>query len=580
MSKKFKRSSLIIGFLDIVLVGFLIFDSGFGNNADLRIYKLIGLPAILLALVVFNIYKYWRYRYQKKIQKRTETNLIVLCLLIITEIVFVAVNYRGSLMETFFADRAVLEYGLLFYFFIRLTFLMRLVYRIYFNPAVLFVGSYLIVILAGTFLLMLPSAHNHPIIFKDALFTSTSAVCVTGLLVLDVSREFTFFGQTIIMGLIQIGGLGMLTFTSFFAYFFKSGASFKESLFMKNVLGDDQLNDIMKTTMRIVVFSLVVEIIGAIFIYDSIRGLPIDRPAFFAVFHAVSAYCNAGFSTISGNLGAPMTRFNYYLQWIVMALIIFGGIGYFISFNFIQYIKQFFINLFQKRKKKSIVRVITLNTKIVVYTTGIIIITGTVAILFSQYNTVLTDDHTWFGKWTTSMFSVVTARTSGFNTIDYSQFTLPGLLIIILVMWIGASPGSTGGGIKTSSFALAVLNIFSTSKDKPHIEIGTRRVAPEAVRRAFSIIIISLISIGLGIFLVLIFDPGFTLMEVGFEIFSAFSTTGLSMGITDNLSTASEYVIIAMMFFGRIGLINLMAGMLRSVSTQVYEYPKENILIN
>lgn len=581
MSKKIKSSSLFIGFLDLILLAFLVFDFGFTPRSELKMYKAIALPLILFLLIGFNLYKNWKYRHNPAIKKSIRPNLIILSILVVIEIIFIFINYNGSVYQTFFENRKIIEYGLLFYFFIRLTFLMRYIFRYYFNPAILFVGSYVLVIFAGASVLMLPSATTHAISFTDALFTSTSAVCVTGLLVLDTAKDFTTFGQSTMMVLMQLGGLGMLTFTSFFAYFFKSGGSVKEGLFMKNVLGGDQLNNIMQSTVRIVVFAFSVEAVGALFIFNSIKNTAVENHAFFAVFHAISAFNNAGFSTLSSNFMDPSVRFNYYLQWIVMVLIIFGGLGYFISFNFIKYLKHFFINLLRKQnRKKFIQRVITLNTKIVVYTTIILIFSGTIFFLLSEYNGVLAMDHTFFGKWTTSMFSSVTARTCGFATVDYSKFSVPGLLIMILLMWIGASPGSTGGGIKTSSFALATLNIFSTARNKPHIEIGTRRVAGEAVQRAFSIIIISLIGIGIGILLLLIFNPEYSLMQVAFEIFSAFGTVGLSMGITPHLAITSKYVVIFMMFFGRIGLINLMSGMLKDVATQEYEYPKENILIN
>lgn len=580
MLNKVKRSNIFIGFLDLILIAFLIFDFGFKSHGDLKVYKLIILPVILLGLIAFNFYKYWKFRYNKTIRRSTRLSLILLSVLVIIEIFAIVINYRQSLLDTFFANRAVLEYGLLFYYFMRLTFLMRRIYSLYFNPAILFVGSFALIALTGTFLLLLPSATMHGISFTDALFTATSAVSVTGLVVLDTAKDFTPFGQTIIMVLFQIGGLGMLTFTSFFAYFFKSGASFKESLFMKDMLGDDRLGSVMQTTVRIVVFSLIVEAVGAIFIFNSIEGLSLGNNGFFAVFHAISAYCNAGFSLSSESLQADGLRFNYYLQWVIMGLIIFGGLGYAIANNFIQYVKQFLTNLFQKHKKKFISRVITLNTKIVVYTSLILIVGGTVFFLFSEQSTNLLAHETAFGKFTTAMFSSVTARTAGFNTISYTDFTVPGLLVMILLMWIGASPASTGGGIKTTTFALATLNIFSIARDKPNIEIGTRRVASDAVRRAFAIMAISLISIGIGILLLLIFNPEFSLLEIAFEVFSAYSTVGLSMGITPHLDEVSKYVVIFVMFFGRIGLINLMIGILKSVSTKEYKYPKENILIN
>ncbi|SRX72398.1 TrkH family potassium uptake protein [Aequorivita antarctica] len=579
--KKTSLTNIVVWFLDLGLLSFLIFDFGFENFNDFRKYKLIVLPSLLFALIAFNFYKYYKYRKDPDVYRSSRINLFILLLLIVLEVVMILANYETSLIETFFNARYVIEYGLLFYFFIRLTFLLRKIYSIYFNPAILFVGSFAIIALAGTFILMLPSATTNGITFTDALFTATSATAVTGLIVVDTAKDFTPFGQTIIMILFQIGGLGMLTFTSFFAYFFKSGASFKESLYMKDILGHDKLNSVMKTVMQIVVFSLILEGIGALFIYHSLAHIDSFKSrGFFAVFHAISAYCNAGFSLASNGLYENGLRFNYYMQWVVMGLIVFGGLGYHIAYNVVQYLKKFITNIFSKKDRVFISRVINLNTKIVLYTTVILIAAGTVFFLFSEQQTNLLPHTTAFGKFTTAMFSSVTSRTAGFNTVDMADFTIPGILFMIFLMWIGASPASTGGGIKTTTFALATLNIFAIARDKKYIEIGTRRIAVEAVHRAFAIISISLASIGAGIMLLLIFNPEFSLIQIAFEVFSAFSTVGLSMGITSQLSEYSKYVVIFLMFFGRIGLLNLMIGLLKSIGKTEYTYPEENILIN
>jgi potassium uptake TrkH family protein len=579
--KKTSLSNLIVWFLDLGLLAFLVVDFGFENFKDFRQYKLVALPTLMLALIVFNFYKYYKYRKDPEVNRSSVINLFILLFLIVLEVVMVFTNYEYSLVETFFNARYVIEYGLLFYFFIRLTFFLRRIYSLYFNPAILFVGSFAIIALAGTFLLMLPSATTAGITFTDALFTATSATAVTGLIVMDTAKDFTPFGQTIIMVLFQIGGLGMLTFTSFFAYFFKSGSSFKESLYMKDIIGHDKLNSVMRTVMQIVIFSLILEAIGAVLIYYSLSHIDSYKSrGFFAVFHAISAYCNAGFSLASGSLYEHGLRFNYYLQWVIMALIIFGGLGYHIAYNVIQYFKQFAVNIFNKKRKVFISRVISLNTKIVLYTTALLIVGGTVFFLFSEQNTNLVEHTTAFGKFTTAMFSSVTSRTAGFNSVDMTNFTIPGILFMIFLMWVGASPASTGGGIKTTTLALASLNIFAIARNKKYIEIGTRRVATEAVQRAFAIISISLACIGTGILLLLIFNPEFSLIQIAFEAFSAFSTVGLSMGITPLLTEHSKYVIIFLMFFGRIGLLNLMIGLLKSVGKTEYVYPEENILIN
>jgi potassium uptake TrkH family protein len=581
MYKKITGLNITVWFLDLLLISFLIVDFGFESFVDFRIYKLTALPLLLISLIGFNLYKFQTNKFVAKIKKTARLNLILLSLLVILELIFIIFNYEKSFADTFFNERYIIEYGLLFYFFTRLTFFMRRIYSLFFNPAILFVGSFAIIALAGTFLLMLPAATKEGISFIDALFTATSATAVTGLIVLDTAKDFTSFGQGVIMLLFQIGGLGMLTFTSFFAYFFKSGSSFTESLYMKDILGQEKLNGIMKMTMSIVVFSLILEGVGALLIYFSLQDIPSYRDrSFFAIFHAISAYCNAGFSLSSEGLYAETLRFNYYMQWVVMGLIILGGLGYSIASNFIQYLKELIYNLFDRKHKKFISRVITLNTKIVLYTTIILIIAGTGFFFFSEQQTHLLQHTTYFGKFTTAMFNSVTARTAGFNTVDMNDFTIPGILFMIFLMWIGASPASTGGGIKTTTFALAALNIFSVAKGKSNIEIDTRRIAKESVSRAFAIIAISLGSIGLGILLLLIFNPEFTLLEISFEVFSAFSTVGLSLGITPELSVASKYVVICLMFFGRIGFINLMIGILRNVNISNYTYPKENVLIN
>lgn len=579
--KKTSITDIIVLFLDLGLLAFLIFDFGYKNFTDFKHYKLIVLPSLLLALIVFNLYKYYKYRKDKEVSRSNLVSLLILLLLIVLETIIILANYENSFVDTFFNARYVIEYGLLFYFFIRLTFLLRTIYSMYFNPAILFVGSFAIIALSGAFLLMLPSATTHDITFTNALFTATSATMVTGLIVLDTAKDFTPFGHAIIMVLIQIGGLGMLTFTSFFAYFFKSGASFKESLYMKDILGHEKLNSVMRTVVQIVVFSLILEGIGAFFIYHSLTDTnAFENKGFFAIFHAVSAYCNAGFSLAPDNLYNDHLRFNYYMQWVIMTLIVFGGLGYHIAYNIIQYFRKFISNIFKKNNRVFISRVINLNTKIVIYTTLILIFAGALFFLLSEQQTHLLQHNTAFGKFTTSMFNSVTARTAGFNTVDYTNFTLPGILFMIFLMWVGASPASTGGGIKTTTFALATLNIFAIARDKKYIEIGTRRIASEAVNRASAIIAISLASIGTGILLILIFNPEFTLLQVAFEVFSAYGTVGLTMGITPHLSEISKYVLIFLMFFGRIGLLNLMIGLLKSVTKKNYTYPEENILIN
>jgi len=460
--------------------------------------------------------------------------------------------------------------------------LVRHIYDIYFNPAIVFVGSFMILALSGAFLLMMPSATTNGISFTNAIFTATSAVCVTGLAVVDTAKDFTLIGQSIILVLIQLGGIGILTFTSFFAFFFRGGSTFKEGLNTKDFIAQEGLKDVFRAALNVVIFTIGVEIVGAAFIYSSISDNPgIENEFFFAIFHSISAFCNAGFSILPNGLYDGSIRFHYYFQWIIMILVVFGGLGHNIVFNFYQYLKTYIIELFDKKIIHKQVPIITLNTKIVIYTTIILLFTGWIFLFISEYNNTMLEHKTLFGKITNAAFNSVTPRTAGFNTVDFTEFTVPSLLFIIFLMWIGASPASTGGGIKTSTFALATLNIFAVAKGKNRIQFRGRRISSESTSRAFAILCISLIAIGVSIMALLILEPeGTPLLTVAFECFSAFSTVGLSLNFTPTLSEPSKYVIIATMFIGRIGMLNLMIGLLRQMNHQFYEYPKENILIN
>ncbi|WP_111308815.1 TrkH family potassium uptake protein [Confluentibacter sediminis] len=567
-------------FIDVFILFFLIFDFGFTINDDYKPYKLVGFFAIVIILIAFNVMKSYQFK-DKSSKKSVRLNITILLITLIAATSFIFYNNDYSIVQHTLKTKVVFEIGLFFYLLIRLSFLIKYIYKIYFNPAILFIGSFGIFSLIGAFFLMLPRVTTNGISFIDALFTSTSAICVTGLAVLDTANDFTQLGQTVIMVLIQIGGLGILTFTSFFAYFFKESSSFREGMYVKDFTASENLQDVFKMAVKIVLFTFGLEIIGAILIYTSIDEVTsVENKLFFSIFHSISAFCNAGFSTSSTSFYDPGLRFDYSLQWVIMVLIIFGGLGYNIVFNIVAYFKNFFVNLFHKKKKLQSVRVITLNSKLILVTTSILLVIGFVFFYFAESNYSLKEHTSTFGRITAAMFSSVTPRTAGFNTIDYTQVATPSLLFVILLMWIGASPASTGGGIKTSTFAIAILNIFATARGRKRIEINTREISSSTVNRAFAIICISLIVIGIAITLLLFFEPEKNLLEIAFECFSAYSTVGLSLNVTPTLCYSSKIVIIIVMFLGRIGMLNLLFGMLGEVEQKFYQYPQENILIN
>lgn len=454
------------------------------------------------------------------------------------------------------------------------------------NPALLFVYSFLFIIFLGTGLLMLPTATYTGITLTNAFFTSTSAVCVTGLIVVDTATYFTPLGQIFIIVLIQLGGLGIMTFTSFFGYFFRGGASFGNEFLLKELINEEKIGEIFNTLLKIITITFSIEAIGALFIYTAIPSSLFTGklPALgFSVFHSVSAFCNAGFSTLSSGLYQPGFRDNYTLHYIIGLLIIIGGLGFPIVFNYARlfryYLKNKYNQIFTKAEYIHVPKIILVNTRIVMITTLLLIFGGFVFFMFSEYNHSL-KGLSIAGKIAGAFFASVTARTAGFNTVDLSMMASFSVLFLMFLMWVGASPASTGGGIKTTTFAMAVMNFVSLAKGKGRIEVFGRELANESVRRAFAVIFLSIAAIMLSTLLLVVTDGALGLTNILFEVVSAFGTVGLSLGITAQLTTAGKWVIIVTMFLGRVGTLTLLVGFFRKMRSFQYHYPKESIMIN
>lgn len=452
------------------------------------------------------------------------------------------------------------------------------------NPAQLFIASFLGIILLGTLLLLLPRATYTGISFINALFTSTSAVCVTGLVVVDTGSYFTEFGQVIIMCLMQIGGLGILTFASYFSYFFKGGSTYENQLVLSDVTSSQNIGKVFSTIRHIILITFSIEIVAGIMIYLSLNAAlfqsQYDR-LFFSAFHAVAAFCNAGFSTLSGSLYEETYRFNYALQIIIILTFVLGGLGFPIVANIVNYIKYRVAIVFSFNGIKTGYRpwVLTLSSRITLITTFSIMAVAFVAFFIIEYHNTLAE-HSGIGKVVTALFGATTPRSAGFNSLDTAALSFPALMLVFLLMWIGASPASTGGGIKTSTFAIATLNILSLAKGKSRIEIFRREIADISVRRASAIISLSLIVIGAGVFAISFFESEKDIMSIAFECFSAYSTCGLSLGITAELNSASKFVVIVIMFVGRVSMLSILIAILKKVKHGNYRYPTEEIIIN
>ncbi len=454
------------------------------------------------------------------------------------------------------------------------------------NPAQLFMFSFALLIFTGAALLKLPNATTAPISFIDALFTSTSAICVTGLTVVDISTQFTALGKSIILLLIQVGGIGIMTFTSFFGFFFKGGASsFSERFALSDFLSEDNVSQIRKTLAKVIFITILIEGVGAAVIFLNLNPeyfIGFSSKLKFSVFHSVSAFCNAGFSTLSEGLQDMRVQNTYSILYAIAGLIILGGIGFPILLNFYTYIKFKLLSLFSLikfgQRKDYIPLMININSRLVIYTTLFLIITGTVFFFLFENHSSL-EGMSLSGKIAHSFFGSVTPRTAGFNSVNMAGLTVATVVLTIFLMWVGASPVSTGGGIKTTTFAIAILNVLRIARIRNHIEFHKREIHERSVDRAFAIIILSIIILGCSSLIMYLIEKDKSPLYILFECVSAFSTVGLSMRMTPLLTDASKLLLIFLMFMGRMGILTLLFALIRKTKTSVYRYPKENIVI-
>lgn len=458
------------------------------------------------------------------------------------------------------------------------------------NPALLLVAGFALIIFFGTLLLLLPRStiEHFRLPLADALFVSTSAVCVTGLSPVDLAHTFTLEGQIVIMLLIQIGGLGVMTITSFFALFFMGSTSLYNQFALRDMLGSDAFSSLISTLLNILIFTFTIEAIGALLIWISIHStmnMTLNEEIFFSVFHAVSAFCNAGFSTLTGNLGNPAILYNHNWFYIIISiLIILGGIGFPILVNFKNvlafHIKSFCMKLFKKNYKQIRYQHLTnINTKIVIVTTSILIVFGTIIIAILEWNNAFVhmdlED-----KLVQSLFNSVAPRTAGFNSVDLTNFSLLTIIVYSVLMWIGGGSQSTAGGIKVNTFAVAISNFFSVIRGKTSVTLFNRELSAESVRRASATIFGSLITIIVFFLILVAMEPEISPKGLLFETISAYCTVGSSLNITPLLADNSKIIVSVLMFIGRVSLITILMSVIQQKGNTKYRYPKDNVIIN
>ena len=442
------------------------------------------------------------------------------------------------------------------------------------KPATLLILSFVLLIGAGTGLLMLPEMTvGHHFSFLNSLFTATSASCVTGLIVVDTATFFTLKGKVIIMILIQLGGINIISFATFFATFSKSSGSIKYQSLMKEFLSTDRLSDSKSVLRSIVEFSLLIEGIGTLLLYFSWGGVHFSswKEQFFnSLFHAVSAFNNAGFSTFTNNLATHGIRNLYGLQIVIILLIFFGGFG------FVAMQDLFSFKSIRERRRMSWKRLNT-GTKITLYMSLSLIAVGALVFYILQKETL--SGELWYQQLVTSVFQSVTTRTAGFNTVNIGKLATPVLIFFIFLMFVGAGPGSTGGGIKVTTFAVIVKSAIATIKGEKNVVFFKRTIPFGTIDKAYSIALFSISVIFISTFFLSITEPGVDLMKLLFEEFSAFGTVGLSTGITASLSAAGKTIIILSMFVGRIGTLTLAMALSTRVISTKYRYAQTSVMV-
>ncbi len=440
------------------------------------------------------------------------------------------------------------------------------------SPERLFILSFAGVILAGTIFLYLPFSSTKGLSFVDALFTSASAVCVTGLAVIDIGQDLTFTGQVATIALFQVGGLGIITFSAFLFGMMGRGISFKGREIVQSTLLHTPRRDFFVILKSVLIATFIIESIGVLLLFSRFsQDFPAGTAFFHAVYNAISAFNNCGYSLFSDNL--VRYQGDIIVNLTVMGLIVTGGIGFVV-------IHEVFYRLKGSEKKLS------LHTKLVLSATGILILGGAFCFYFFERNHVI-QNMPLQTQILASLFQSVTPRTAGFNTVDIGQLTNATVLMMIVLMFIGASPGSTGGGIKTTSATLLTLLIWSKWKGSEEVNIWNRTIPKDLITRTISIIFAAAFAVFLITSVLLLAEAEnlqplqsrHFFVEYLFETTSAFGTVGLSMGVTPKLNDLQKLAIILIMFAGRVGPLTLAFSLARRSTKKGITYAEETVMV-
>lgn len=437
------------------------------------------------------------------------------------------------------------------------------------SPARLIAGSFAIAILVGTVLLALPAAHapGIEVSWLDALFTATSAVCVTGLIVLDTGTDFSTFGQVVILVLIQLGGLGILSAGTLVALAAGRRIGYRERQQLQSQLNTLQVGGIVRLLRSIAILVVTVEAVGALLLWGPLAAREgLGRGAYLAVFHSISAFNNAGFSPFRDSLMGYAT--DPMVNMVVMTLIVVGGVGFVVITDVIARVRH-------GRTAR-----ISLHARIVLAATAALLVGATVVVAALEWNNPATlGALSPVERPLAALFQAVTPRTAGFNTLDTAAL-LPGtMLFVMLLMFVGGSPGSTAGGIKTVGFVLLLGSAWSQIRGRNELVLFGRRIASSIAVRAGAIALSAMLLLGAATTVLLVTEPDASFQALAFEAVSAFGTVGLSTGVTPTLSEVGRVVVIVLMYLGRLGPMTLGLALMGEPHERKLTYPEEEVVI-
>lgn len=432
---------------------------------------------------------------------------------------------------------------------------------------ILAIGFIVVILIGGTILsLPMSSVTGEATNFLDSVFTATSATCVTGLVVVDTGTHWNIFGQTVIMILIEIGGLGFMSFATFITFLMGRKITLKSRLLMQEAMNTFGIQGVVKMMLKVMQFAFVIQFVGLLFL--STQFIPeygLGKGLFYSLFHSVSTFCNAGFDIFGDFTSYTIYYNNPVILLTVSSLIAVGGLGFTVL-----------LELYNFRRDKKL----SLHSKVVLYITGILILGGALCFFIMEYNNPATMHSMSLGdKMVNSIVASISPRTAGINSISTTDMTTSGKFLTVILMFIGGSPGSTAGGVKTSTLGIVLGGIICVIKGREDVELFKKRIPKDLVYKAMAIIGIAMCLVCVVTMFLTVTEPGKDFLALLYETTSAFGTVGLSMGVTPTLSDAGKMIIITLMYLGRVGPLTVALALLSKKPEGNFKYPEGKVLI-